>query len=61
MYITLEDYIHAHMWWNIAASKGHKDAVSNLDIVEKKMTPEEVHISQKFARICLAKDYKNCN
>jgi len=49
------------MLWNIAASKGHKDAVSNLDVVEKKMTSEDVQKAQRFARMCLAKDYKNCN
>jgi len=61
VYETLDDYIHAHVWWNIAASKGHKDAVSKLDFIEKKMSAEDVNKSQKRARICLAKDYKNCD
>ena len=61
LYKSHEDYVSAHMWWNIAASKGHIDAGLNLDVVEKRMTPEDVHNAQRFARICLAKDYKYCN
>ena len=58
---VVQNFALAHMWWNIAASKGHKDAGLNLDVLEKKMTSEDVHKAQRLARICLAKDYKYCN
>ena len=60
VYETLEDHIYAHVWWNIAASKGHKDALFKLDLIEKRMAAEDVFKSQKRARICLAKDYRYC-
>jgi TPR repeat protein len=61
MYITLQEPIRAHMWWNIAASNGYKDAVSKLDMIEREMTPEDIVRSRKLARICLAKDYQYCD
>ena len=36
---VIQDNVYAHMWWNIAASSGHKGAVNNRDIVAKQMTP----------------------
>ena len=28
---VIKDYVYAHMWWNIAASQGHKDATKNRE------------------------------
>jgi TPR repeat protein len=35
---VIKNNILAHMWWNISASKGNKDAAGDRGIVEKKMT-----------------------
>ena len=40
----------AHMYWNIAAVSGHKDAVKNRDSFSKKMTPSQLEEAQKLAR-----------
>lgn len=40
----------AHMYSNIAAVSGYKDAVKNRGIVEKKMTPSQLAEAQKLAR-----------
>ena len=57
---VIQDNVYAHMWWNIAASSGHKGAVKNRDIVAGKMTPTRIEDAQKLARECLRKKYKGC-
>jgi TPR repeat protein len=45
-----QDYVMAHMYWNIAGAGGHKDAIKWRGIVEKKMTPSQIAEAQKLAR-----------
>ena len=45
-----QDYVSAHMWWNISGVNGDKDAVKNRNIVEKKMSPEQIEKAQDMAR-----------
>ena len=64
MYATgqgvLQDYVQAHMWFNIAASSGDKLATKGRDNVAKRMSPSDVSEAQKLARQCVKKKYKNC-
>ncbi len=50
-----QDYVQAHMWYNLAASRflrgENRDlAVKYRDIVAKMMTPAQISKSQKLAR-----------
>ena len=45
-----QDYVSAHMWLNLSASNGNKDAVKGRDIVEKKMSPSQIEEAQRLAR-----------
>ncbi len=50
-----QDYVQAHMWYSLAASrlpsgKNRDMPVNNRDIVEKRMTPEQVAEAQRLAR-----------
>ena len=47
---VLQDYIEAHKWFNIAASRGNRDAVKARNEVERQMTPEQIALSQRKAR-----------
>jgi uncharacterized protein len=54
---TPQNYVLAHMWFNLAASqlsdsdKEHRDlAVRNRELLQRKMTPEQVAEAQKLAR-----------
>ena len=38
------------MWFNLSGSQGHKNAVKNRNIVEKKMTPQQIEKAQEMAR-----------
>ena len=55
-----QDYVRAHMWYNLATSQGDKDATENRDIVAKKMTPADVSKAKDLARECVKKNYKGC-
>ncbi len=50
-----EDYVQAHMWFNLAASRyppgEYRDiSVKSRDIVVEKMTPAQISEAQKLAR-----------
>jgi TPR repeat protein len=57
---VLQDNVYAHMWMNIAASSGDKDAVKYRGIVAKRMTPADISTAPKLARECVRKNYKGC-
>jgi len=54
------DKIHAFMWIIISASQGFNNAVNNLSIAQKEMTPTQIEKAQQLARECVAKNYKDC-
>ena len=52
-----QDYVQAHMWYNLAASRssasdkdGRDMVVKNRDTVAAKMTPAQLAEAQKLAR-----------
>jgi len=45
-----KEYVLAHMWWTIAGSNGDKNAVKNINIVEKSMSPQLIEKAQEIAR-----------
>ncbi len=50
-----QDYVQAHMWYNLAASKHplgevRNKAVKTRDILAEKMTPAQIAEAQKLAR-----------
>ena len=56
-----QDYIQAHMWFNLAALNGAENGSDRIDFVEKEMNSEQIQKAQDLARECLEKDYyKGC-
>ena len=45
-----QDYVSAHMWWNICGSSGDKGCVEKRNILEKKMTKQQIEKAQEMAR-----------
>ena len=45
-----QDSVSAHMWLNLCGSSGDKDCVKNRNIVEKKMTPQQIEKAQEMVR-----------
>jgi len=57
---VIQDNVYAHMWLNISASNGNKDAVKNRVVIAKRMTSADISTAQKLARECVEKKYKGC-
>ena len=59
MYISgmgvLQDFRQAHMWLNIASSRGHKKARKQLEKLTQKMTADQLAGAQKLARQRISK------
>ena len=47
---VLQDYVMAHMHYNIAAYNGNELALKNRDIISKKMTSSQIDKAQELAR-----------
>ena len=45
-----QDYIQAHMWWNLAASQGNEWASRYRENLAKPMTPDQIAEARKLAR-----------
>lgn len=44
-----QDYVQAHLWFNLAASRGEAEAVTERDALATRMTPEQVATAQEHA------------
>ena len=63
---TLKDNVKAYMWFNIASTndflrKSGTNAGSARDILEAKMTSDEVLRAQRLTQICLDSNYAKCD
>ena len=45
-----QDYVQAHMWYNLAAARGYELGGKNRDLLAKKMTPADISKAQRLAR-----------
>ena len=45
-----QDYVLAHMWFNLAASQGDPSATKGRDGIVRMLTPEQLAGAQKLAR-----------
>ncbi len=45
-----QDYIEAHVWFNLAAARGEMEAAKERDALAEKMTPQQIAVAQERAR-----------
>ena len=50
-----EDFVMAHMWFNIAAANGEPNSRSLRETAAKRMTPDQIAEAQRMAREWMAK------
>ena len=50
-----QDYVYAHMWFDLAAAQGHENAQEKRDIIAKRMTPVQIAEAKLMARKWMAK------
>jgi TPR repeat protein len=56
-----QDYVRAHMWFNLSGASGVASGVQNRDIIAAMMTPQQIAEAQKMARECQQHNFKDCD
>ena len=56
-----QDYVLAYMWFYIAGSYGHKNAVANREILKQEMTLSQLEKAEEMARNWKPKKWKPKN
>ena len=56
---VLQDFCRAHLWLNMASSRGHKKARVQLEKLTKRMSAQQVADAQKLARAWVAQNRKS--
>jgi TPR repeat protein len=54
------DYVRAHMWWNLAASRGNYNAPYSREKIENEMTTQQVQTARRLAVECEARRFRDC-
>jgi TPR repeat protein len=50
-----QDFVLAHMWFDLAAAQSHESAQNNRDIAASLMTPDQIAEAKRMAREWMAK------
>jgi hypothetical protein len=56
---VLQDFVRAHMWFNLGSVGGLADAASGRDHVAQQMTPTQIAQAQDMARACQKNNFKD--
>tara|TARA_B100000959_G_scaffold200082_1_gene209373 strand:- start:106 stop:396 length:291 start_codon:yes stop_codon:yes gene_type:complete len=56
-----QDYVTAHMWFNIAAANGAEYSKKEKDLLAKKMTPEQIAKAEALSKEMIKKNPKLLN
>jgi hypothetical protein len=56
-----KDYILAYMWLNIAARSGDDVIIKERELVEKRLSQQQISEAQRMARECINSSYSKCN
>ncbi len=54
------DLLKAYAWLSMAANTGDRVAITNRDVVARKLTPQQVEAADALARKCLSENFKHC-
>ncbi|WP_371061136.1 SEL1-like repeat protein [Rhodosalinus sp. 5P4] len=57
---VVQNFITAHMSFNIAAANGHTRSRELRDSLAQNMTPADVSEAQRRARVCVDSGYQDC-
>ncbi|MCK0101185.1 SEL1-like repeat protein [Pseudohalocynthiibacter sp. F2068] len=56
-----QNYLSAHMWYNISGANGHELGRTNRDKIKAQMTPTDISEAQRLARVCMESNYQDCD
>jgi TPR repeat protein len=54
---VLQDYVRAHMWFNLGAASADANACDGREFVSKRMPPAQIAQAQEMARSCKQNNY----
>ncbi|MDG1340039.1 MAG: sel1 repeat family protein [Paracoccaceae bacterium] len=58
---VLQDYLMAHMWYNIASANGYEAGASGRDYIARRfLTAGYISNAQVMAEDCMSSNYQNC-
>jgi hypothetical protein len=61
-YGVVQDYVRADMWFNLAVASPHAaDAVKFRDLIEARMTQQQIAQAQRMERECKQRNFKGCD
>jgi TPR repeat protein len=55
-----QDYVSAHMWFNLAGGNGHEFSREKRNNVAKRMSSSDIAEAQRRARVCMKSNYTDC-
>lgn len=55
-----QDYVAAHMWFNISAANGVAGSQYMRDLVASQMTQADISEAQRRASVCVTSSYQDC-
>ena len=55
---VLQDFVRAHMWFNLGAISGHPEAINGRDFVAQQMIAPQIAAAQDMARACQQANFK---
>jgi TPR repeat protein len=58
---VLQDYVRAHMWFNIVAVWGDSESTKNRETTASRMTAQQLEQAQRMARECMNSNFKKCD
>ena len=58
---VVQDYVHAHMWFNLDAASGNLVAMEKRNILATLMTTQQIAEAQKMAIECQKNNFKGCD
>jgi hypothetical protein len=56
-----QDYVRAHMLFNIAALNGENRALENRNAIAEQMSTEQIAKAQEMATRCMETNYQTCD
>jgi uncharacterized protein len=57
---VVQNFVLAHMWFNIAAANSIENAAENRNRVAELMTAQQIAEAQTLAQQCLGSNYTDC-
>jgi len=56
-----QDALLAYVWLSAGAAQGSREAITNLEVVRRRMTPQQISQAQERAQDCAQRQFAGCD